>query len=180
LGHGPLWVEPLSVTLEPWDSSIALHSGSHSSTAPRRNRGGDGFGPLPSRRPDLDDGLITRIRGGPEAAVRARIAISELETDLDPSQLETLRLLVTELVANSVRHAQADAITLRVVVGRSSVLAEVSDPGPGFDPAGTGSPRGDHTGWGLYLVEQLAQRWGVSRNGRSSRVWFELPREQTA
>jgi anti-sigma regulatory factor (Ser/Thr protein kinase) len=128
----------------------------------------------------VDDGLITRIRGGPEAAVRARIAISELETDLAPSQLETLRLLVTELIGNSVRHAKAEAITLRVVVGRSSVLAEVTDPGPGFDPDGTGNPRGDHTGWGLYLVDQLAQRWGVSRNGRSSRVWFELQRERTA
>jgi anti-sigma regulatory factor (Ser/Thr protein kinase) len=121
-----------------------------------------------------------RLAGGPEAAARARTAISELDGDLEPSLLETLQLLVTELVANSVRHARAEAVTLRVVVGRSKVLTEVTDPGPGFDPADTGKPRDDHTGWGLFLVEQLAHRWGVSRAGRATRVWFELQREATA
>jgi signal transduction histidine kinase len=120
-----------------------------------------------------------RLAGGPEAAARARTAISELD-DLEPSLLETLQLLVTELVANSIRHARADALTLRVVVGRSKVLTEVTDPGPGFDPSETGTPRDDHTGWGLFMVEQLAHRWGVSRAGRATRVWFELQREATA
>ena len=73
-------------------------------------------------------------------------------------------------------HAHADALTLRVVVGRSLVLTEVTDRGPGFDPARAGGPREDHTGWGLFLVERLAHRWGVARDGHSTRVWFELKR----
>jgi anti-sigma regulatory factor (Ser/Thr protein kinase) len=117
-----------------------------------------------------------RIAGGPEAAARARRAIAGLRTDLDPSLLETLRLLVTELVANSVRHADADAVTLKVVVGPRAVRTEVTDAGPGFDPASTGIPREDHSGWGLFLVERLAKRWGVTRAGQATRVWFELPR----
>ena len=28
-------------------------------------------------------------------------------------------------------------------------------------------------GWGLYLVDQLADRWGVNR-GKLTRVWFEI------
>lgn len=120
--------------------------------------------------------MTLRISGGPEAAARARRAIASLRTDLDPSMEETLRLLVTELVANSVRHANADAVTLRVVVGPSAVRTEVTDSGPGFDPAHTGSPRDDHTGWGLFLVESLADRWGVAKAGHATRVWFELPR----
>lgn len=118
--------------------------------------------------------MTVPLKGGAEAAVRARGAISSLRADLDPTLLDTLRLLVTELVVNSVRHARADPIMLRIVVGRSAVLAEVTDAGPGFDPAVAGSPRDDH--WGLFLVERLADRWGVSRAGRATRVWFELHR----
>jgi anti-sigma regulatory factor (Ser/Thr protein kinase) len=129
---------------------------------------------LPGRSKVED--VSMRIAGGPEAAARARRAIAGLRADLDPSLLETLRLLVTELVANSVRHADADAVTLKVVVGPRAVLTEVTDPGPGFDPASTGTPRADHSGWGLFLVERLAKRWGVTRAGQATRVWFELPR----
>jgi anti-sigma regulatory factor (Ser/Thr protein kinase) len=131
---------------------------------------------LPPRQVAVEDGLTMHIAGGPEAAARARRAIAGLRSDLDPSLLETLRLLVTELVANSVRHAEADAVTLRVVVGSRAVRTEVTDPGPGFDPAETGSPRADHSGWGLFLVERLAERWGVAKTGGATRVWFELPR----
>jgi anti-sigma regulatory factor (Ser/Thr protein kinase) len=79
-------------------------------------------------------------------------------------------------VANAVKHADAESLTLRIVVGRSAVLTEVTDQGPGFDPVNTGAPRSDHTGWGLFLVERLADRWGVARDGRATRVWFELKR----
>ena len=131
---------------------------------------------LPVPRAEVDEGLTMRIAGGPDAAARARRAITNLRGDIDPSLRETLRLLVTELVANSVRHARADALTLRVVVGPRAVLTEVTDSGPGFDPASTGAPRDDHSGYGLFLVERLADRWGVARAGRSTRVWFELAR----
>jgi anti-sigma regulatory factor (Ser/Thr protein kinase) len=131
---------------------------------------------LPVPRAEVDEGLTMRIAGGPDAAARARRAITNLRGDIDPSLRDTLRLLVTELVANSVRHARADALTLRVVVGPGAVLTEVTDSGPGFDPASTGAPRDDHSGYGLFLVERLADRWGVARAGRSTRVWFELAR----
>jgi signal transduction histidine kinase len=124
----------------------------------------------------VDDRLNMQIAGGPEAAAHARRAITGLRADLDPSLRETLRLLVTELVANSVRHAEADEVTLKVEVGPRAVRTEVTDPGPGFDPAQTGTPRDDHSGWGLLLVERLAERWGVARAGSATRVWFELPR----
>jgi anti-sigma regulatory factor (Ser/Thr protein kinase) len=131
-----------------------------------------------AQRAEADDGLAMRIAGGPDAAAKARRAISSLRGDLDPSVRETLRLLVTELVGNSVRHAAADAVTLRVEVGPTAVLTEVTDSGPGFDPARAGAPREDHSGYGLFLVERLAARWGVARAGRATRVWFELPRAE--
>jgi anti-sigma regulatory factor (Ser/Thr protein kinase) len=129
-----------------------------------------------SSAPSVDDGISLRLRGGPEAAARARRALSKLRADIDPPLMETLRLLVTELVSNSVRHARSETVVLRVLVGRGVVLTEVTDEGPGFDPASTGSPGTEENGWGLFLVERLAHRWGVKQEQDTTKVWFELLR----
>jgi len=131
---------------------------------------------LSSSTSSVDDGISLRLRGGPEAAARARRALTKLRADIDPPLMETLRLLVTELVSNSVRHARADTVVLKVLVARSRVVTEVSDEGPGFDPENAVSPGTDGSGWGLFLVERLAHRWGVSQHEHATRVWFELRR----
>ena len=122
------------------------------------------------------NGLSMTLGRGPEAAAEARRAIAKLRADLDPPLMETLRLLVTELVTNSVRHTAADCVTLRVAVGKSVVLTEVADTGPGFEPECVERAGDQNTGWGLFLVERLAQSWGVKHDGPSKRVWFELRR----
>ena len=131
---------------------------------------------MSSSTSSVDDGISVRLRGGPEAAARARRALSKLRADIDPPLMETLRLLVTELVSNSVRHARADTVVLKVLVGRTVVLTEVTDEGPGFDPADAGKPGTDDSGWGLFLVERLAHRWGVTQQADATKVWFELRR----
>jgi anti-sigma regulatory factor (Ser/Thr protein kinase) len=122
-----------------------------------------------------------RLGSGPDAAAEARRAIAELRADLDPPLMETLRLLVTELVTNSVRHTECDSLTLRVAVGKAAVLTEVADDGPKFDAeaaveAEQPADRGENTGWGLFLVQRLAREWGVKEDKHSKRVWFELGR----
>jgi anti-sigma regulatory factor (Ser/Thr protein kinase) len=117
-----------------------------------------------------------RLGSGPEAAAEARGAIAKLRADLDPPLMETLRLLVTELVTNSVRHTAADSVTLKIAIGKSAVLTEVADTGPGFDPQLVEQSADEDTGWGLFLVQRLAHRWGVKHDGPSKRVWFELRR----
>jgi anti-sigma regulatory factor (Ser/Thr protein kinase) len=124
----------------------------------------------------VEDGLSLRLDRGPGAAAKARRGLARLRGDLDAPLMETLRLLVTELVTNSVKHTGARTVELTVLVGNSSVRTEVADAGPGFDPAKTGSPSNDHTGWGLFLVERLAERWGVDKDGNRTKVWFELSR----
>jgi anti-sigma regulatory factor (Ser/Thr protein kinase) len=128
------------------------------------------------RTRSVDDGISLRLHGGPEAGAHARRALSRLRADIDPPLMETLRLLVTELVSNSVRHAHAETIVLKLVVGRSAVLTEVTDEGPGFDPSTTERPGSNEGGWGLFLVERLSHRWGVAEDGGATRVWFELLR----
>ena len=122
-----------------------------------------------------------RLGSGPDAAAEARRAIAELRADLDPPLMETLRLLVTELVTNSVRHTDCDSLTLRVAIGKAAVLTEVVDRGPRFDAdaalaAEQLDDRGPDTGWGLFLVQRLARDWGVTEEKHSKRVWFELGR----
>ena len=131
---------------------------------------------MSSSTSSVDDGISLRLRGGPEAAARARRALSTLRADIDPPLMETLRLLVTELVSNSVRHAQSETVVLRVLVARTAVLTEVTDEGPGFDPTDAGAPGTDDSGWGLFLVERLADRWGVNQASDVTKVWFELRR----
>ena len=131
---------------------------------------------MTSRTQSVDDGISLRLNGGPEAGARARRALSRLRADIDPPLMETLRLLVTELVSNSVRHAHAETVVLKIVVGRSAVLTEVTDEGPGFDPSKTHKPDTNEGGWGLFLVERLAHRWGVAHDDDATRVWFELLR----
>ena len=117
-----------------------------------------------------------RLSSGPEAAAEARRAISALRADFDPPLMETLRLLVTELVTNSVRHTDVPMVTLRMAIGQDAVLTEVSDEGPVFDPDGLDDAGSDACGWGLFLVQRLAHSWGVNEDGDAKRVWFELRR----
>ncbi|HEY1360379.1 MAG TPA: ATP-binding protein [Thermoleophilaceae bacterium] len=125
-----------------------------------------------------ENGFNLRLPGDPEAAATARRALGHLRDDLGEPLMETMRLLVTELVANSVRHAQARFVSVRAVITGSSVWLEVSDEGPGFEVEGA-MRRGtqqEESGWGLFLVERLAKRWGVRREGDATHVWFELQR----
>ena len=120
-----------------------------------------------------EDAMSLSLDGGPEAAGHARRALSRLRGDLDPPVIETMRLLVTELIANSVKHARADAVALNVVVGRGAVLVEVRDEGPGFEPVNRTEAQDKASGWGLFLVDRLSDRWGVSGN-ETNLVWFEV------
>jgi anti-sigma regulatory factor (Ser/Thr protein kinase) len=118
--------------------------------------------------------LALRLSGGSDAPARARRELTRLRTDLDPPLEETLRLLVTELVSNAVRHAAAKDVSLKVLVARKAVFTEVTDDGPGFDPDQADASRANH--WGLFLVRRLADRWGVVQDGKATKVWFELRR----
>jgi anti-sigma regulatory factor (Ser/Thr protein kinase) len=112
----------------------------------------------------------------PSSPAAARSALATEGLPIPSGVLPDLQLLVSELVTNSVRHARLapnQRIELRVLTGPDHVRVEVKDPGGGFRP----TPRrpGDQRdeGWGLYLVDRLADRWGVL-DGSPAVVWFEI------
>jgi anti-sigma regulatory factor (Ser/Thr protein kinase) len=85
------------------------------------------------------------------------------------------RLLTTELVANSVLHANLgpfDTITLEVDLSDALVHVEVRDQGRGLRPR-IATSRDSDPSHGLGLVEVMSDRWGLSGR-RPTRVWFEI------
>jgi anti-sigma regulatory factor (Ser/Thr protein kinase) len=119
------------------------------------------------------------LPGGPEAAPAARRTIDRvLRRYCTPETAARLRLLVTELATNGVRHGESDRaghLGLHIVLEPDVVRIELIDFGGGFKP-GAPEPHPDgEGGYGLVLVETLADRWGVD-SGDSTRVWFEVDR----
>jgi anti-sigma regulatory factor (Ser/Thr protein kinase) len=104
----------------------------------------------------------------------ARHRLVDLERALAPETMAKLRLLVTELVANSVRHARGTPIEVAVTVHPDHVRTDVSDGGDGFDPPSNDPSPMKTTGWGLFLVRRIADRWGAEQ--ATGTVWFELDR----
>ena len=117
-----------------------------------------------------------RLAGGPDAAGVARRALDRLEDELDADTVDVIRLLVTELVTNSVRHAEAQAVDIRINVSQEQVRLEVTDRGPGFEFEQRSPEQDLEGGWGLYLVDRLADRWGIRSERDSSLVWAEIER----
>lgn len=111
-----------------------------------------------------------------DSVARARRALSPLRGRVPEEKLEELQLLVSELVTNSIRHAgmgDGSSVSLTVRLGGRRARVEVTDPGPGFEPPPLEDDPGQLSGWGLLLVERLADRWGI--RGRSPTcVWFEI------
>ena len=125
-----------------------------------------------------------RFSGGALAARAARHAVREALSDVLPEpRLGDVELLVSELATNSVRHAgcdEAGEISMTALVDDRCVRLRVCDDGTGFDEKGRPQPRTDRAGgYGLLLVDRLADRWGVQRNGGFC-VWFEVARARSA
>ena len=110
-----------------------------------------------------------------ELAPRAvRDAVAVVVADLPDAEIATGRLLVSELVSNSVRHGPSDAgAKVGIVVGveRNRLRVEVSDAS---SERAELRQAGEDGGYGLHLVDSLSSRWGSSRSGDLNVTWFEL------
>jgi anti-sigma regulatory factor (Ser/Thr protein kinase) len=133
----------------------------------------------PKCRPD---GISRRFAAEPRAAPAARRALQALPWEFDPDEYGVAALLTTELIANAVEHAGTGtrgSVRLEAALTEDRVLVAVGDEGSGFVPAprAPDAPLDSH--WGLHLVEELADRWGVTAEPGTT-VWFELDRPRCA
>jgi anti-sigma regulatory factor (Ser/Thr protein kinase) len=137
--------------------------------------------PIRPRRPKP----MLRMPLGSDASApsTARHALTELRPELGDSRYEICELLVSELVTNVLRHTETgrslSAPDMRVRMYADRVRIEVRDDGPGFTPQPQMHDDDDSSGWGLHIVDQLADDWGIER-GVQNCVWFELGRTPLA
>ncbi|UUN28974.1 SpoIIE family protein phosphatase [Streptomyces sp. FIT100] len=129
--------------------------------------------------------LMARIQGMPTEAVgdwrlpreprsvgrarelaRAQLVAWELEALVD-----TVELLVSELVTNALRYGEGE-IRLRLLRDRT-LVCEVWDAGL-VQPRRRRARDTDEGGRGLQLVGLLSAAWGSRRTPRGKTVWFEL------
>lgn len=114
----------------------------------------------------------------PSAVPAARQALEEVRDAVPDDVFDDVRLLVSELVTNSVRHSGADPedpIEISVRLSERVLHGEITDRGPGFAAPRPRAPATvEGSGWGLFLVERIADRWGSRSDGVRSCVWFDI------
>lgn len=117
--------------------------------------------------------IDVELESTPSAPARARGALDGIDGRVSPERMRDVRLLVSELVTNAVRHAAGEAVRLIVVLRGSTLRIEVHDPGNGFELKPPPDDPLRASGWGLVLVDELADRWGIDHHPQT-RVWFEM------
>lgn len=132
--------------------------------------------------PSSPETLLLQVPARPESVSAARAALDGLRLERDFT--DVAKLLLTELVTNSIRHAglsRSDRIRVTVIRSGRSLRVSVDDRKPGtVTPVVVGAIRpspGAYSGWGLYLIDRLATRWGVDQGHG---YWFELDEPASA
>jgi anti-sigma regulatory factor (Ser/Thr protein kinase) len=108
-----------------------------------------------------------------ESVGAARRFATDALRGIDPDQLDSVELMVSELATNSIRHARAE-FELSVANVDGEIRVEVSD-GAGGQPRMRNAGPDDVTGRGLQIVNLLSEAWGVEHHpDRGKTVWFTI------
>jgi hypothetical protein len=121
--------------------------------------------------------LITRtVPVGTEAPALAREILGSLIDPQAPALVRDAQLLVSELVTHQVRgrHSEDRQGSLRLDVSTSEAGVRVQVTDEDRESASRQFESGGHVlDWGLQIVAEIADRWGIRRNGQTT-IWFEL------
>jgi anti-sigma regulatory factor (Ser/Thr protein kinase) len=133
--------------------------------------------PGPSRNP-VRAPLLRVMPGRPESASAARELARQVLGDANPAT-ETAMLLVSELVTNSVMHSKSGepggSVTVALCEGPASILIQVCDNGGSSEPRVSAMPGNDaEHGYGLLLVDALADRWGTISSPEGRVTWCRV------
>ncbi|MET7352953.1 ATP-binding protein [Streptomyces mirabilis] len=101
-----------------------------------------------------------------------RLVRAGLERWDQPDLAESAELLVTELVTNALKHGRGTDIGVRLYLTTSHLVMEVRDGSSERPVLRTAAPE-DEDGRGLFLVDAIADAWGVTPDGTST--WCSLP-----
>ena len=124
--------------------------------------------------------IVRTLNVAPTAPAEARRSLDPLNRVLPSDRVDDLRVMVSELITNSVVHSGAkggEPIVLLVKVLPERVRVEVADRGRRF--LDVSKRRRKHHGRGLRIVDHLADRWGTERTSET-KVWAELSLSSSA
>lgn len=108
----------------------------------------------------------------PASVAQARQVTTQVIDGLSEEALEDVRLIVSELVTNAVKHGPDGRVKVRLRREGNTVRGEVEDEGTSPFGLRRKMVPGSAGGLGLRLVEMLSDRWGVEAG--TARVWFEI------
>jgi anti-sigma regulatory factor (Ser/Thr protein kinase) len=112
----------------------------------------------------------------PRALRVARDAVAALGPAIPNDVVDRARLVLGELVANSIRHGRlrpGERIDVTIELMPDRLRCTVVDPGHGLNRAADAWWFAERAGWGLRMTEALASRWSVERR-RGTEAWFEI------
>jgi anti-sigma regulatory factor (Ser/Thr protein kinase) len=125
--------------------------------------------------PSVAETRTFKFRSRPEAVSAARRALDGFDLHLDAGVFYDASLCVSELVTNAVLHSDIgpdDELELEVAIDAGVLRVSVTYSGD--EAVSPVEPTlEDESGWGLFIVDRLAHRWGVEREV-GTRVWFEI------
>jgi anti-sigma regulatory factor (Ser/Thr protein kinase) len=116
---------------------------------------------------------LYKIEPQPEGPAQARrIIADELARRVPAPVLDDVKLMVSELVTNGIVHGstEPDEPVMLDLLVNGNIRCRVLDHGQGF---ASGSWNHGPGGWGLQVVEQLSDRWGMQCSPQQTEVWFE-------
>jgi anti-sigma regulatory factor (Ser/Thr protein kinase) len=108
----------------------------------------------------------------PESVAQARRVTTQVIDGIDEQTLEDVRLIVSELVTNAIKHGPEGRVTLRLRREGNTILGEVEDEGTRAFGLRRKARLGPDGGLGLRVVDSLSDSWGVEAG--TARVWFVL------
>ena len=108
------------------------------------------------------------------------LVVDFAEDRLSDMRLDELTLMISEVVANAVRHGSPEPdgnIGLHLEEDQHALRVVVTDGGEdfAFDPGSMEDARNTH--FGLLFVDRLADRWGFSLDGKTA-IWLEVDTPQ--
>jgi anti-sigma regulatory factor (Ser/Thr protein kinase) len=125
----------------------------------------------------LEQHLRVVLRSEPKAVAVARARVAGLRFAMPEEVANDVRLLVSELLTNAVKHAGLAAderirLDIRCHPDRVEGVLHYQEHND-FDPTIPVTP-GDTSGWGLFVVDRLADRWSIVQTNGVLEAWFEI------
>lgn len=143
---------------------------------PTATPGDHGPGPRTGGAQGRPRDLLARLPGLPSQVSRVRGLVAAA-LGRDHPLYDDCALLASELATNAILHSRSGAggwFTVSVRTSGAAVRVWVADAGSDEPPCACRTGSHATSGRGLPLLEALSHRWGLSRSGGATTVWFEL------